>query len=105
MLRHHIDQVLGVLIIPYRSLHAISCVYLQSNRRMRDSKPEHSVARMQEELTAVRMREAEANLSMKELRKRVVVLETEWQVRSTRRLNSKTMQKPCQAKLFKIKNP
>ncbi|GAV06728.1 hypothetical protein RvY_16668 [Ramazzottius varieornatus] len=51
----------------------------ESNRRMRDSKPEHSVARMQEELTAVRMREAEANLSMKELRKRVVVLETEWQ--------------------------
>lgn len=48
---------------------------------MKDSKPENSVARMQEELTAVRMREAEANLSMKELRKRVADLEVEWQVR------------------------
>ena len=68
--------------INYHSLKAHSLVsLLQSNRRMRDSKPEsNNAARMQEELTSVRMREAEANLSMKELRKRVADLETEWQV-------------------------
>lgn len=40
---------------------------------------DNSVAHLQEELIAVKLREAEANLSLKDLRQRVTELSTQWQ--------------------------
>lgn len=40
---------------------------------------DNSVAHLQEELIAVKLREAEANLSLKELRQRVTELNMQWQ--------------------------
>lgn len=46
---------------------------------MRESTVDNSVAHLQEELIAVKLREAEANLSLKELRQRVSELGAQWQ--------------------------
>lgn len=46
---------------------------------MRESTVDNSVAHLQEELIAVKLREAEANLSLKELRQRVTELGAQWQ--------------------------
>lgn len=40
---------------------------------------DNSVAHLQEELIAVKLREAEANLSLKDLRQRVTELSAQWQ--------------------------
>lgn len=46
---------------------------------MRESVVDNSVAHLQEELIAVKLREAEANLSLKELRQRVKEIDAQWQ--------------------------
>lgn len=48
---------------------------------MRSTAPSNQVASLQEELILVKLREAEANLSMKELRQKVADLEQTWQVK------------------------
>lgn len=45
--------------------------------------PTNEVQHLQEELIAVKLREAEATLSMKELRQRVNELERSWEVKNT----------------------
>lgn len=64
-----------------------------SNKRLLESPPQDSVASLQEELIRVKvsfslinlilfkMREAEASLSLKEMRQRLAELENHWQVR------------------------
>ena len=51
----------------------------QTHRQSADG-PRVELATLQEELIAVRMREAEAQLAVKELRQRVHDLDTVWQV-------------------------
>lgn len=46
---------------------------------MRESTVDNSVAHLQEELIAVKLREAEANLSLKDLRQRVNEISNQWQ--------------------------
>jgi hypothetical protein len=52
---------------------------LQDKKTLRESTPDNSVAHLQEELIAVKLREAEANLSLKDLRQRVGELSQQWQ--------------------------
>ena len=56
------------------------CLYHQANKKLQEE-PGHSVEALQDELIAVKLREAEANLSLKELRHTVNELEDHWQVR------------------------
>jgi hypothetical protein len=51
----------------------------QDKKTLRESTPDNSVAHLQEELIAVKLREAEANLSLKDLRQRVGELSQQWQ--------------------------
>ena len=51
----------------------------QDKKTLRESTPDNSVAHLQEELIAVKLREAEANLSLKDLRQRVGELGQQWQ--------------------------
>lgn len=46
---------------------------------MRESTVDNSVAHLQEELIAVKLREAEANLSLKDLRQQVGEIHAQWQ--------------------------
>ena len=46
--------------------------------------PDHCVANLQEELVSVKMREAEANLSLKEMRQRLGEIEQQWAVSATK---------------------
>ena len=46
-------------------------LFSQETKRLRESVPENTVATMQEELAAAKLREAEANLALKELRSKV----------------------------------
>ena len=55
---------------------------LQLNRQLQ-SEPTTEIQSLQEELIACKLREAEANLSMKELRQKVTDLEKYWQVSAT----------------------
>lgn len=55
-------------------------MYLQANRQLQKD-PTAEIQQLQEELIACKLREAEANLSMKELRQRVADLDKYWQVR------------------------
>ena len=50
----------------------------EEQKNLRESTPDHSVAHLQEELIAVRLREAEANLALKDLRHRVQELTQIW---------------------------
>jgi len=52
---------------------------IQDKKTLRESTPDNSVAHLQEELIAVKLREAEANLSLKDLRQRVGELSQHWQ--------------------------
>ena len=53
---------------------------MQTNLRLQRA-PSNDVQHLQEELIAVKLREAEANLSLKELRQKVNEIETYWEVR------------------------
>lgn len=48
---------------------------------MKETPPDHCVAGLQEELISVKMREAEANLSLKEMRQKIADLQTHWEVK------------------------
>lgn len=54
-------------------------IRVQDKKTLRESTPDNSVAHLQEELIAVKLREAEANLSLKDLRQRVGELSQHWQ--------------------------
>jgi len=54
-------------------------IRIQDKKTLRESTPDNSVAHLQEELIAVKLREAEANLSLKDLRQRVGELSQHWQ--------------------------
>lgn len=54
-------------------------LYIKDKKTLRESTVDNSVAHLQEELIAVKLREAEANLSLKELRQRVTELGAQWQ--------------------------
>lgn len=51
----------------------------QDKKTLRESTPDNSVAHLQDELIASKLREAEASLSLKELKQRVQELSTQWQ--------------------------
>jgi predicted nucleic acid-binding Zn-ribbon protein len=54
-----------------------TCV--KDKKTLREATPDNSVAHLQEELIAVKLREAEANLSLKDLRQRIGELSAQWQ--------------------------
>uniref|UniRef100_A0A0N4ZT62 Rab-GAP TBC domain-containing protein n=1 Tax=Parastrongyloides trichosuri TaxID=131310 RepID=A0A0N4ZT62_PARTI len=49
-----------------------------ANKRLREQPPDDGIAGLQEELISVKMREAEASLSLKEMRQRFAELEQQW---------------------------
>ena len=51
----------------------------QENKKLRETVPENEVASLQEQLAAAKLREAEANLALKELRAKVAELSGMWQ--------------------------
>lgn len=51
-----------------------------SNKRLKERPPENGIAGLQEELISAKMREAEASLSLKEMRQRLAELEIQWAV-------------------------
>ena len=51
----------------------------QENKKLRETVPENEVASLQEQLAAAKLREAEANLALKELRSKVAELSGMWQ--------------------------
>ena len=51
----------------------------QENKKLRETVPENEVACLQEQLAAAKLREAEANLALKELRSKVAELSGMWQ--------------------------
>lgn len=53
--------------------------HLQDKKRLRETSIDNSVAHLQDELIASKLREAEASLSLKELKQRVQELSTQWQ--------------------------
>jgi septal ring factor EnvC (AmiA/AmiB activator) len=54
-------------------------ISLKENRRLQ-SKPNSEIASLQEELTLVKMRDAEAQVNMNEVRQRIADLNREWQL-------------------------
>lgn len=58
----------------------VHCLF-QLNTQIQQA-PSNDVQCLQEELIAVKLREAEANLSLKEMRQTVSDLDTNWQVRN-----------------------
>ena len=52
---------------------------LQDLKREREDIPENNIASLQEELAASKLREAESNLALKDLRSKVADLNTMWQ--------------------------
>ena len=51
----------------------------QDLKREREDVPENNIASLQEELAASKLREAESNLALKDLRSKVADLNTMWQ--------------------------
>lgn len=51
----------------------------EDKKTLRESTPDNSVAHLQDELIASKLREAEASLSLKELKQRVQELSAQWQ--------------------------
>ena len=54
-------------------------ICFKERKREREDIPEHNVASLQEELAASKLREAESNLALKDLRSKVSELNTMWQ--------------------------
>ena len=52
---------------------------MQDLKREREDIPENNIASLQEELAASKLREAESNLALKDLRSKVADLNTMWQ--------------------------
>lgn len=52
-----------------------------ANKRLKESSPDGGIAAIQEELIRVKMREAEASLSLKEMRQRLADMQQEWLVK------------------------
>lgn len=52
---------------------------MQDKKTLRETTPDNSVAHLQDELIASKLREAEASLSLKELKQRVQELSSQWQ--------------------------
>ncbi|KJH43673.1 hypothetical protein DICVIV_10317 [Dictyocaulus viviparus] len=58
---------------------SIHCRELEAaNKRLRENEPYEGIAGLQEELISVKMREAESNLAVKEMRQRLAELEQHW---------------------------
>lgn len=51
----------------------------EDKKTLRETTPDNSVAHLQDELIASKLREAEASLSLKDLKQRVQELNTQWQ--------------------------
>ena len=51
----------------------------EDKKTLRETTPDNSVAHLQDELIASKLREAEASLSLKDLKQRVQELSTQWQ--------------------------
>ena len=51
---------------------------MQEKKKMREAVPDNQVASLQEELAAAKLREAEANLALKDLKAKVAELNTMW---------------------------
>ena len=51
----------------------------QDKKRLREATPDNVVVALQEELIAVKLREAEATLALKELRPKITELNSQWQ--------------------------
>ena len=51
----------------------------EDKKKLREMKPDNSVAHLQDELIASKLREAEATLSLKDLKQRVQELRSQWQ--------------------------
>ncbi|KRY39358.1 Ecotropic viral integration site 5 -like protein [Trichinella spiralis] len=66
----------------------IACllVWLKANKRLKEAPPDNCVASIQEDLIAVKMREAEANLSLKEVRQKLVDLSNDWKLHTAMEL-------------------
>ena len=52
---------------------------IKERKREREDIPEHNIASLQEELAASKLREAESNLALKDLRSKVSELNSMWQ--------------------------
>ena len=52
---------------------------IKERKREREDIPEHNIASLQEELAASKLREAESNLALKDLRSKVSELNNMWQ--------------------------
>lgn len=59
-----------------------SSLQTQTNIQLQKA-PSNDVQHLQEELIAVKLREAEANLSLKEMKHKVYDLESQWEVTQT----------------------
>lgn len=59
-----------------------SSLQTQTNIQLQKA-PSNDVQHLQEELIAVKLREAEANLSLKEMKHKVYDLESQWEVTHT----------------------
>ncbi|KRY23585.1 Ecotropic viral integration site 5 -like protein, partial [Trichinella patagoniensis] len=57
-----------------------------ANKRLKEAPPDNCVASIQEDLIAVKMREAEANLSLKEVRQKLVDLTNDWKLHTAMEL-------------------
>ena len=63
----------------YNFLNHINTKLCQDLKREREDIPENNIASLQEELAASKLREAESNLALKDLRSKVSDLNTMWQ--------------------------
>ena len=57
---------------------AVIILGLQDKKRLREATPDNVVATLQEELIAVKLREAESTLALKELRPKIAELSSQW---------------------------
>ena len=65
----------------------------EDKKTLRETTPDNSVAHLQDELIASKLREAEASLSLKDLKQRVQELSTQWQ-RQLMEQRNETQQAP-----------
>merc|ERR1712008_642170 len=56
----------------------INCLQDEEKKKLREVIPDNDVASLQEELAAAKLREAEANLALKDLKAKVADLSTMW---------------------------
>ena len=82
-------------IIDYPLLVTV-CTIQENCELQRD--PSEELAQLQEELVACKLREAEANLSMKELRQKVTDVERHWEVN----IPHYTLFENCSGKVIKV---